>query len=121
VRRILFAAAVAAALVVSPAAAQSRAYKVGQDGVKAPAIIKEVKPQYTRGAMERQVSGNVELQAVIKADGAVDEDVRVTKSLDPELDEQAIVAVRQWTFRPGTKDDKPVPVEVQIELTFTLK
>jgi TonB family protein len=120
VRKILTAAAVAAALVV-PAAAQSQVYKPGQDGVKAPSIVKEVHPTYTKGAMERRVVGSVELKAIVKADGAVDDDVRVTKSLDPELDEQAIIAVRQWKFRPGTKEDKPVAVEIDIELTFKLK
>jgi len=53
-------------------------------------------------------------------DGSVG-DVKVTESLDSELDEQAVLAVKEWKFRPGTKDDKPVDVEVQIELTFTLK
>jgi TonB family protein len=47
--------------------------------------------------------------------------VRVTRSLDEDLDEQAIIALRQWRFKPGTKDDKPVDVEVSVELTFTLK
>jgi TonB family protein len=37
------------------------------------------------------------------------------------LDQQAVDAARQWTFKPGTKDGKPVAVRVHIELTFTLK
>jgi periplasmic protein TonB len=47
--------------------------------------------------------------------------VTVKKSLDPELDEQAIKATKEWRFRPGTKDSKPVDVLVNIELTFRLK
>jgi len=118
VRKILVAAALAAAFIV-PAAAQT--YKVGQDGVKSPVLVTEVKPVYTEKAKARGVRGSVELVAIVKADGTVAEDVRVTKSLDPDLDEQAIIATRQWRFRPGTKDGKAVDVEVQIELTFTLK
>jgi TonB family protein len=45
----------------------------------------------------------------------------VTKSLDEQLDQQAIIAVKQWQFRPGTKAGTPVDVEVNIELTFTLR
>jgi beta-lactamase regulating signal transducer with metallopeptidase domain len=37
------------------------------------------------------------------------------------LDQQAIVAAKQWKFEPGKKDGKPVAVEVAIELTFTLR
>src|SRR5262245_44145919 len=120
VRKILTAAVVTIALVVS-AAAQSQPYKIGQDGVKAPVAVKEVRPKYTDSAKARGVQGSVEVIAIVKTDGTVDDDVRVSKSLDPELDDQAIIATRQWKFRPGTKDDKPVDVEVKIEMTFTLK
>lgn len=60
--------------------------------------------------------------AVVLPNGTVG-DVTVVKSLDDEhgLDEQAIRATRQWQFKPGTKDGKPVAVEVTIEMTFTLK
>jgi TonB family protein len=43
------------------------------------------------------------------------------RSLDEDLDQQAIKAIKQWTFKPGTKDGDPVAVQVFIELTFTLR
>jgi TonB family protein len=101
--------------------APSPIYKIGQDGVKAPILVKETKPKYTDEAKARGVQGAVELTAIVKADGTLDDNVRVTQSLDPDLDQEAIKAARQWQFRPGTKDGAPVPVEVKIELTFTLK
>ena len=91
-----------------------------QDVYKAPVLIKEVKPNYTEGAMRRKVQGTVELSAVVTKDGDVG-GVSVIQSLDPELDEEAIKAAKQWRFRPGTKDGKPVNVQVSIVLTFTLK
>ena len=119
-RRIL-TVALLAAIALAPAYAQkSRPHKVGEEGVKAPAIISEVKPKYTDDAKTRRVQGSVEVEAVVKSDGTVG-DVTVTKSLDPQLDEEAVKATKQWRFRPGTKDDTPVDVLVQIELTFTLK
>jgi len=33
----------------------------------------------------------------------------------------AIAAARQWRFRPGTLRDQPVPVQITIELSFTLR
>jgi hypothetical protein len=30
-------------------------------------------------------------------------------------------AMHLWKFKPGTKDGTPVPVQVQVEMRFTLK
>jgi len=113
-------AALAVVLAGGGLAAQDQAYQVG-NGVRAPQLIKEVKPNYTEGAMRRKVAGLVEMKVVVLADGTVGDDVTITRSLDDELDQQAIIAVKQWTFKPGTKDDKPVRVQVNIEMTFTLR
>ena len=100
---------------------QSSVYNISDPGVKAPVVVREVKPQYTDDAKSRKVQGSVELEEVITSDGSVREDVRVVKSLDPDLDAQAVTAAKQWQFKPGTKDGKPVDVLVRIEMTFTLK
>jgi TonB family protein len=121
VRKILTAAALAVSLIASAAAQSGQVYKPGKDGVKAPVLIKEVKPHYTDSAKARGVQGSVELALIVTTEGIPGDDVRVTKSLDPDLDQEAIVALRQWRFKPGTKDDKPVDVEVNVEMTFTLK
>lgn len=114
-------AAFLAALMAAPAGAQTgSAYKIGEAGVKAPVVVKEVRPRYTEDAMRRQVQGTVEVDAVVLADGTVG-DVTVKRSLDADLDEQAVKATKQWRFRPGTKDGEPVAVQVSIELTFTLR
>jgi periplasmic protein TonB len=122
VRSILTVVAVAAVMGgVALAQAQSGdVYQIG-NGVTSPVLVKEVKPSYTEGAMRRRVEGVVELSAVVLADGTVGDDVRITRTLDDELDQQAIKAVKQWTFRPGTKGGYPVAVQVNIELSFTLK
>jgi TonB family protein len=120
VKHILTVTLLAAAIGVTASAQKGGPYKVGVDGVKAPVLTREVKPTYTDAAKYRQVQGSVEVEAVVQADGTVG-DVTVTKSLDPDLDAQAVKATKQWGFRPGTKDAKPVDVLVNIELTFTLK
>jgi len=120
VRSILTVAALAVVLAGSGLAQKSEVYQIG-NGVKAPRLTKEVKPTYTEGAKSRGVQGWVEMKVVVLADGTVAEDVAIIKSLDDELDQQAIKAVKQWTFQPGTKDDKPVAVECNVEMTFKLK
>jgi TonB family protein len=119
VRNTLIAAAFAVFLA-GPALAQTREVHQIGNGVTSPVLIREVKPVYTQAAMDRKVQGTVEVNAVILANGTVG-DVTVKKSLDPDLDAEAIRAAKQWKFKPGTKDGEPVPVEVSIELSFTLR
>ena len=118
-RNFLLSVATVSVMATGVAAQDQDVYKPG-NGVTAPVLIKEVKPNYTEGAMRRKVQGTVELSAVVTKDGDVG-GVSVIQSLDPELDEEAIKAAKQWRFRPGTKDGKPVNVQVSIVLTFTLK
>lgn len=85
-----------------------------------PVVVKEVKPVYPAAALADGVSGTVTLECVVKADGTVG-DVRVVVPVEPSLDEQAIKALREWRFKPGTKDGKPVDVLVTIEMSFTYR
>jgi protein TonB len=94
------------------------------DGATQPVLIREVKPHYTAQAMSAKLQGRVEMDAVVLADGSVDAaSIRITRSLDSTfgLDQQAIIAVKQWRFRPGTFKGQPVAVRVGVELTFTLR
>jgi len=85
-----------------------------------PTQIRTVTPNYTTEGMRRKIQGAVLLDAVVLSNGKVG-DVRVIYPLGAGLDEQAVAAVKQWRFRPGTLDGKPVPVVVQAEMRFTLK
>jgi TonB family protein len=96
-------------------------YKPG-NGVTLPAVVKQVKAEYTQEAMDAHIEGTVGLQVVVLADGAVG-DVKIAQSLDPTygLDQQAVKAIKQWQFKPGTKDGKAVAVQVDVMIRFTLK
>ena len=94
-------------------------YKPG-NGVSAPVLVKDVKPFYPPAAMTARVQGAVTLQCVVLKDGSVG-DVRVTRSLDPDIDREASETLKKWTFKPGMKDGQPVAVQVEVEMTFTLK
>jgi periplasmic protein TonB len=87
-----------------------------------PVVLSEVKPDYTPEAKQRGIQGNVELSVVVKDDGTVGE-VKVTQSLDDKygLDDQAVIAMKKWRFRPGTRDGKPVAVQVTVEMSFKLR
>lgn len=114
---------------IAPAASSARAadqnkpkvYRKG-DGITMPKVVTEVKPGYTAEAMRAGIQGHLSLAADVLETGVVG-DVEVIESLDQVygLDDQAINALRQWRFEPGTKDGKPVPVRVDVEFTFKLK
>jgi protein TonB len=118
-RSVLTVAALSVVLAATTLAQTGDVYRIG-NGVTSPVLIKEVKPNYTDAAKSRGAQGTVELSAVILADGTVGE-VKVTRPLDDDLDKEAIKATKQWKFKPGTKDGKAVAVQVEIELSFTLK
>ncbi len=92
------------------------------NGVELPRVIHEVKPEYTPAALQAKIQGGVWLDVVVDADGSVGT-VDVTQSLDAEygLDDAAVDAAKQWRFEPGRKDGVAVPVQVTLEMRFTLK
>lgn len=96
-------------------------YRPG-NGVTLPRVLREVKPQYTSDAMRAKVQGTVLLECIVQKDGSVG-DVQVIRSLDSNfgLDQQAVIAAKAWRFAPGTRLGEPVPVQITIELTFTLR
>jgi TonB family protein len=114
-------AATSLPMVAQSAAKDPKVYKPGQ-GITLPVVVNEFKPSYTRQAMQAKIQGSVWLKAVVLANGKVGK-VTVDRSLDAELglDQEAVAATKRWLFKPGTKDGKPVAVEVTLELTFTLK
>jgi TonB family protein len=124
----LVAGALGARAGIAPGSSPSSArqdkptvYRPG-GGVKHPRLVTEVKPQYTPEAMEARIQGTVRLEAVVLDTGEVG-DVEVTESLDTVygLDDEAVRAIRQWRFEPGTKDGKPVAVRIEVEMSFKLK
>jgi TonB family protein len=107
-----------------PAAAQSLpsgVYRADDDGVTPPRVVQEVAPVYPNEAMRAGVHGVVQLEAIVGADGGV-QDVRVIHSLDRihGLDAEAVRAAKAWRFEAGLKDGAPVPVALTLEMTFAI-
>lgn len=90
------------------------------NGVTTPVVVFERKPAYTPTALQAKAQGSVKLESVVLPDGTIGE-VRILERLHPELDQESVRALRQWKFKPGTKDGSAVPVRVEVEMTFTLR
>jgi TonB family protein len=91
-------------------------------GVTGPTVLYRVAPLYTAEAARAKVHGTVLLNAVVLPTGQVG-DVVVAASLDKEhgMDGQAVRALRNWRFKPASKDGLPVAVVVSVELTVNIQ
>jgi TonB family protein len=85
-----------------------------------PMILTKVEAKYTEQARLEKIEGAVTVSVVVSEEGKAT-DIKVTKSLGAGLDQNAIDAVKQWVFKPGTKDGVPVPVFAVIQVNFQLK
>jgi hypothetical protein len=97
----------------------SSAAKKVEGGVIAGNILKKVPPIYPEEAKRRQASGAVILHAIIGKDGHL----RFLKPMtfpDPNLVIAAIVAVRQWTYKPYLLAGEPTEVDTTITVNFNL-
>jgi TonB family protein len=109
---------IAAAQNLPPAGQSDSHFRVGI-GVSAPTLIYHPDPQYPEEARKAHIQGSVALSLIVRADGTVG-DVKVKKSLDKNLDENAIAAVKLWRFKPAMKNGEPVAVLVNAEVNFRL-
>jgi TonB family protein len=95
---------------------------LGDSGVTAPRLTHKELTRYPQAAKDARIQGTVGLAVLVNADGTVGR-VRVRRSLDTKygLDDAAASAVARWRFEPGRRQGKPIPVEVSLEFTFTLR
>ena len=87
--------------------------------VAPPKLIHTPDPDYDGLAKESGFQGTVVLLIVVDEAGKPQR-IRIQRPLGFGLDERAVEAVRKWTFHPATRDGKPVPVQINIEINFVL-
>jgi protein TonB len=125
-KRILFAVfVVVMVLSLAPmCAAQSKAQAIDQavaitDDITPPRLAEVASPEYTDEAKKHKVEGTVTLLIVIDKKGDV-VDAKVVKGLGHGLDESAVVAVKEWKYKPAEKNGAPVSVKMEVTVDFYL-
>jgi len=105
-----------------PLTNSAQVYRVG-NGVTAPHVVTSPDPQLTemdRDALKKAtLAGPLLLDVVVNSQG-VPEQIYAVNNVSPELDAKGIEAVKQWRFKPGTKDGKPVAVQIRVTMKFHL-
>jgi TonB family protein len=94
-------------------------YNAGSKDVTPPEKTAGDQPTYPRNARRRGLQGDVAISFILKEDGSPTY-IFVAESLDPELDESAMDAVRGWRFKPAVKDGRPVAAAISVKVHFGL-
>jgi protein TonB len=97
------------------APAEPPAVRVGGD-LKAPRLVKDVKPEYPELALMARVSTIVFLEARVDTQGRVQE-VKVLRG-HPLFDEAAVGAVKQWRYQPLLLNGVPTPFVLTVTVHF---
>ena len=82
-------------------------------------LLFKVEPEFSEQARQAKHQGVVILYGEVNTNGKLT-NVRVVQGLGLGLDEKAIEAVKQWKFRPGYQNGRPVVAAATIEVNFHL-
>ena len=84
-----------------------------------PRLLTPLEAPSNEYAQKCGIAGVAIYTAVISADGTP-EDITVARPIGFGLDENAVAAIREARFEPGTKDGKAVPVRMDLVVEFRI-
>ena len=109
------------AILVFPMSGTAWAKPLKVEGnVQAPKALSTTQPIYPESAKTAKIEGVSVVETVIDASGRVTHPKIKATSGNKDLDQAAIDAVSQWTFKPATLDGKPVEVYYTLTIRFAL-
>jgi len=94
-------------------------FHVTDGKISAPAPLNSVAVKFPDKARREKIQGTCWVTLIVDKQGQP-QDIRILKSLDPGLDQNAIEAVSNYRFKPAMKDGVPVPVMIAVEINFKL-
>src|SRR4051812_30382535 len=92
---------------------------LASDRINNPKAIYKVAPVYTDAARQAHIQGISAYEILIGTDGRVI-NATLTPPLGFGLDESALDALKQWQFRPATRDGLPIEIRISVEVRFRL-
>ena len=105
-------------LSIPPPPEVQKPRRVGGD-IKPPERTVYKAPQYPHAAQAARIEGTVTLEAIIDAEGVV-QNVKVLGSV-PLLDRAAVEAVQQWRYTATRLNGVAIPIIMTVRVTFTLR
>jgi TonB family protein len=89
------------------------------NGVSAPRPVFTPEPKFSEVARYVGFQGVCVLKLTVGTDGRV-HNVDVIRPLGFGLDESAVAGVKTWRFQPAARDNQPVAVMLNVEVSFNL-
>jgi TonB family protein len=86
--------------------------------IRPPRKIRDVRPRYPESARIAGIGGTAKLVAVIGTEGTVTQVQSVDQSVQPELVDAAIEAIKQWEFDGTLLNCTPIEVEMTVSVGF---
>jgi len=86
-------------------------------GVSAPVLLYKVDPEFSEEARRSKTAGYVLVNLWVDEKGNPTH-VHVIRGIGVGLDEKAVAAVKLYKFKPAMENEKPVTVEMNVEVTF---
>jgi TonB family protein len=93
--------------------------KVMADGMTAPKVLNSIDPSSNEYAQKYGIAGMELLRTVVDANG-VPRQMAIARPIGFGLDEKAVEAVKNSHFTPATLNGQPVPVVVDLVVTFRI-
>jgi TonB family protein len=95
---------------------------VAREDAASPPVIEEytTPPLYSDEARRRGIEGVVTIAFRVDERGSV-ADARIVNGLGGGLDQNALVALRQWRFRPGRRNGTPAAMDAEVDIEFSLR
>lgn len=85
--------------------------------VTPPTLLSHVIPRFSEQARKAKFSGIVLVNLIVDTNGRP-RNVNVLHGAGMGLDQNAVAAVKQYTFNPAMEGGKPVPVELNLQVNF---
>ena len=116
IRQLVACAAVSALVLLTGCEAPLQQPKIA---ATQPLAVDTPPPEYPAQLACDDIGGTVGLIMEIGVDGSPT-NIRVESSSgQPALDQSAMATVDSWTFRPATRNGKPVSTDLRVPVTFT--
>jgi len=94
-------------------------FRRNEEHATGPTAVSLPRPTYTRIALLAKYTGLVSLKAVVGVDGKA-HNIELAHGLGFGLDEQGAKALLLAQFHPAKKDGEPIPMAVELDVTFQL-
>jgi TonB family protein len=105
-RSVVFLFTAFACLLVAGCGTPKREKPV-EDVVVPPVVIRKVDPVYPPELKAAEVGGQVDAVVHVTEQGTVDE-VTIVGTTNPDFEVPSVEALKQWIFKPGTCNGKPI-------------